>query len=131
MSETNELFVLAARKKYRFESTKGLLTVEDLYDLPLTALDAVAVKLDEKATQAGRKSFIVKRTTTDTETNNKLEIVKYVIETKQTEADLAKTKAAKLAQKEFLSELLKKKQLAQLEGLSTDEIQKQLDALGE
>lgn len=130
-TELNELFVLAARKKYRFESTKGLLAFEDLYDLPLTALDAIAVKLDEKAAQAGRKSFIVKRTTTDTETANKLEIVKYVIETKQKEADAAKEKATKQEQKAFLTELLNKKKQAQMEGLSAEELEKQLAALGD
>jgi hypothetical protein len=129
MSEINELFVLAARKKYRFESNKGLLTFEDLFDLPLTALDTIAIKLDEKATAAGRKSFVAKRSVTDTETLNKLEIVKYVIETKQTEAEVAKQKADKASQREFLNELLQKKKLAQLEGMTFEEIQKQLDAL--
>jgi len=130
MSNTNELFVLAARKKYRFESGRGSVSVEDLFDLSLAALDNVAVALDEKIQKAGRKSFIAKLSRSTGDDENRLEIVKFVIETLQAEADARKTRAEKENQKAFLKGLLEKKQLEQLEGLSAEEIQKQLDQLG-
>jgi len=32
-----EMFAFATKKKIRFETSKGLLSVEDLWDLPLTS----------------------------------------------------------------------------------------------
>lgn len=125
----NELFVIAARKKFRFQSAKGFLTVEDLWDLSLAALDRIAVDLDEKITKLGRKSFIGRKTESDTEVTQQLDVVKFVIETKMAENELAKVRADKLAQKAFLTGLLEKKKTEQLEGLSVEEIQKQLDQL--
>ena len=48
----SEIFMKATQKKLRFDSTQGLLTVEDLWDLPLTGtnkkanLDDIAIGLD-------------------------------------------------------------------------------------
>ncbi len=129
MSTTNELFILAAKRKYRFESGRGSVSVEDLFDLNLTTLDTVAVALDDKIQKAGRKSFIGKRSASTGDDENRLEIVKFVIEHLQTEAEARKTRADKENQKTFLKGLLEKKQMEQLEGLSVEEIQKQLDQL--
>jgi hypothetical protein len=128
---TQDMFVTAARKKYRFNSGKGQLTTEDLFDLSLAALDDIAVALDKQVSETGRKSFISRRTESDTVPATKLEIVKFVIETIQAENDAKKDRADRAAQKEFLRDLLKKKQMQQLEGLPAEEIQKQLAALGD
>jgi hypothetical protein len=125
------LVIKAARKKWRFTTTKGHLSFEDLWDLSLEALDKIAVALDEKIQKGGRKSFITKRTESMTEEQGMFDLVSYVIETKMAEDDAAKDRAAKRGQREFLEELKKKKQIASLEGLSLDEIDKQIAALGE
>lgn len=126
---TDNLFVTATRKKLRFPTNKGEIPVEDLWDLSLTSLDAVAVNLDDQIQKGGRKSFIGRRDTTASVNETKLDIVKVIIEVKQAEAEAAKTRAEKASQKEFLNSLLEKKKIAQLEGLSVDEIEKQLAAL--
>ena len=128
MNEQNTLFVNASRRKFRFQSAKGLLTTEDLWDLSLAALDKIAVDLDDKIQKAGRKSFIG-RSTADTESTQQLDVVKFVIETKQAENELAKIKETKRAQKQFLESLLEKKKIMQLEGLSVEDIEKQLAAI--
>lgn len=128
-TDTNTLFVTAARKKFRFETTKGHLVVEDLFDLSLESLDLIAVNLDKKVENGGKKSFIGKRDTSASENETKLEIVKFVIQTKLDEADARKTRAERANQKDFLASLLEKKRMAQLENLSVEEIQKQIDAL--
>jgi len=131
MSNTNteNQFVNATRKKYRFQSNKGPLTVEDLWDLNLTSLDNIAVELDEKIQKAGRRSFIDRRSPSTTEDSAKLDIIKFVIETKQLETDAAKARAEKATQKEFLNSLLEKKKLAQLENLTPEQIQAELNKL--
>lgn len=123
------LLFTASKKKYRFASNKGALTVEDLFDMSLPALDAIAINIDEQISKLGRKSFVNKATATNTDLSNQLEIVKMVIEHKQAEDEARKTRAAKEASRAFLGELKKKKELEQLEGMSMEEIQKQLDAL--
>ncbi len=128
-TDTNTLFVTAARKKFRFETTKGGLNTEDLFDLSLETLDAIAVNLDKKVESGGKKSFIGKRDTSTSENETKLEVVKFVIQTKMEEAETRKTRAEKASQKEFLTSLLEKKRMAQLEGLSVEEIQKQIDSI--
>jgi len=130
MNNTDNMFTTASREKYRFPSTRGEISSEDLWDLSLNSLDTVAIALDERIQKLGRKSFVEKRTNSTSELSTKLEIVKFVIETKQTEAEERKTKAEKASQKEFLKSLLEKKKMAQLEGLSVEDIQKQLEQLG-
>lgn len=89
------LFVIAAQNKYRFPSTRGQLTVEDLFDLPLRKtngaldLDSVARSVNRELKQQAEESFV------ETSSNpakavleNKLEIIKAVIEIKKAEADL-------------------------------------------
>lgn len=132
MSTTNnELFIIANRKKFRFDSTKGSITTEDLFDLNLSALDNIAVALDDKIQKLGRKSFVDKRPPSTANIVQQLDIVKFIIETKQIEDELQKQKTANSEQRAFLNDLLKKKQLEQLEGLSVDDITKQLSTLGD
>jgi len=128
---TYDIFVTAARKKFRFDSSRGQLATEDLFDLKLEALDTIAIALDKKITEAAGKSFVKTRATSTTELAAQLEIVKFVIATKQAEDEAKKIRVAKEGQKAFLSDLLQKKRLQQLECLSVDEIQAQLAAIGE
>lgn len=131
MSNTNnDIFVQAARKKLRFQSSKGQATVEDLFDLSLQSLDSIAVAVNDTLEKETQKSFIKKRTTSSTDNTLRLDILKYVIETKQDEEDARKLRAENAAKKARLEELLLKKAEAKLENLSEEEIKKQLDALG-
>ena len=123
------LLVKAARKQWRFASTKGHLTFEDLWQMKLEDLDRIAVALDEKIQKGGRKSFITKRTESMSEEQGMFDLVTYVIETKMAEADAAKARAAKASQKQFMQDLLQRKRIASLENLTTEEIEKQLAAL--
>lgn len=124
-----DMFICALRKKFRFASGKGLLTAEDLFDLNLEALDTIAVGLDEKITKAGRKSFVAKRAPSTTEAQTQLDVVKFVIETKQAEDEEKKARVEKAGQKEFLTGLLQKKKMQNLENLSAEEIEKQIASL--
>lgn len=128
-NNTEQTYIEASRKKYRFQTPKGLLTTEDLWDLSLTSLDVIAVSIDNALQTAGGKSFIRKREKSTTDLENQLSIVKHVIETKQAETEASQLRAQKQQQKEFLNSLLEKKKIQQLESLSPEEIEKQLKAL--
>ncbi len=130
MSTTpNDLFIQASRRKLRFSSPKGSLGADDLWDLSLSSLDAIAVNLDDLIQKAGKKSFLAKRAASTLELDIAFEIVKFVLETRVAENEASKLKADKESQKAFLSNLLKEKQMDEIKGLSAEEIQKRIEAL--
>ncbi len=133
MSNTNidNLFVKAAKTKFRFNSAKGQLATEHLFDLSLTDLNTIAVELDTEIQKAGRKSFIATKTTSTTTLEDKLEILKFVISHKQSEEEERKNKKVVAERRELLKSLRDKKAIEKLENLSEEEIEKQLAALGE
>ena len=131
-SENNaesSIFLLATKNKFRYTTTRGSVTTEDLWDLSLEDLDKVAVQLDGSANAS--KSFIKKRTNTDAELINKLNVVKAVIEHKMAADDARKLAVLKRQQAAELKEILARKNAEKLAGLSEEEILKRLEELKE
>jgi hypothetical protein len=129
------LFEKASRLKLRFDSTQGQLSVEDLWDLPLSAtkgrtcLDDLAVGLDKALKEAGTTSFVKKATRINETLRLKFDLVLRVIEVRQAEAEAADLKQVNAEKKQKLLELLAKKKDAALEGLTAEELEKQINAL--
>ena len=126
------LFLEAVRNKLRFDTTSGQLNTEDIWDLSLASLDSLAVKVSTKlkdATETFLKSTDPKKDAERSLNELRLEILKVVIETKQTEAEKLKNAAAKRTQRKFLKDLLEQKKLDNLGAMTEAEIQKQLDEL--
>ena len=132
------IFMQASRAKLRFQTTKGSLSVEQLWDLPLTSttgavsLDGIAVEVFSRLENAPVTSFV--RTapvlTKDQQDDTlRLEILKAIIEVKQAENSARLAASEKAEKKRKLLELLAKKQEASLESLSEADILKQLEAL--
>lgn len=115
------MYKQASKMKLRFATSKGNLSVEDLWDLSLPALDRLAVSYDEELAKSPRKSFITNDTPSNSELELKFNIVKDVI------TDKLKDKAAKKAR---LTELLAKKQSEKMESMSEDEIRQRPAELG-
>ena len=46
--DTNKMFANASAMKVRFESSRGSVSVEDLWDLPLTELDRMYRALNKQ-----------------------------------------------------------------------------------
>lgn len=130
------MFEQAARLKLRFETPKGSLTVEDLFDLPLTStrsganLNDIAKSLNRTLKDAGEEDFVNKSATAADEVLRlKFEIVKHVINVRLAENEDARTKAERKQKKEQLTEILSRKQNAALEAMSAEDIQKMIDTL--
>jgi bifunctional N-acetylglucosamine-1-phosphate-uridyltransferase/glucosamine-1-phosphate-acetyltransferase GlmU-like protein len=130
MSESNTLFIDASRQKVRISTSHGFLQVEDLWDLSLQSLDAIAIALDEAIAKQARKSFINARPKEAKTVQLTFDVVKYVIDTKLAEQEAEKVQANRASQIAFLKGLQEKKQLAELEGMSSDEIAAKLKELG-
>ncbi len=120
-----ENYKLATREKYRFQTIRGLLSTEQLWDLSITDLDTLAVSLDAEYKESGKKSFLVVKSEKDKTAKLKFDIVLDILNTKQEEAEVAKNKAAVKAHNTKILQLIADKQDDELKGKSV----KQLTAL--
>lgn len=120
----------ALQMKLRFATSKGNLSVEDLFDLNLQALDKIAVGLDEEVSKSPRKSFISNVSQESKITELKFNIVKDIITTKLKEKSDREEAKKKQAEKAQLLDILARKQAASLENLSIEELQKRIAELG-
>lgn len=123
------MYKKASKLKLRFSTNKGNLSTEDLWDLSLEQLDAIAVKLDEQIEKSPRKSFIKTVSKVNETLELKFAIVKDVIDTKMAEQAARENQQAKSAQRQKLLELIAEKEDSELKGKSTDELRKMLDEL--
>lgn len=135
MSDIN-LFLEASRQKFRFPSERGDLTVEQLWELPLTArngfsLNAVAVAVNTELKGLAEESFV--DTSSDPRRpilQQKLDLVKAIIAIRQEENRLATEKASVEALKKRLREAISAKEEEKLLSGSPEELRARLAALG-
>lgn len=120
-----ENFKLASQQKLRFQTDKGLLSTEQLWDLPIEYLDELAVSLETEHKQSGKKSFIVKTSLKDKTAKLRFDVVLDVLNTKVEEAN-ALTEAAEIkAHNTKILTLISEKKDDSLKGKSI----KQLEAM--
>ena len=122
----NELFEIAARKKYRFPFN-GQISAEDLWDLSPAQLDRVFKILKKDQKTGEEESLMNTRTSEDTTLDNKIALVKYIFETKQAEKLAAERKAEENAKKARIREIIADKKEEALKGMSIEELEKLLD----
>ena len=122
------VFKYAAKKQLRFPY-KGLISVEDLFNLGLTELDSVYKVLKKQQKSSSEESLISDKTPQDTELEIKLAIVKEIFDDKKIAMDKAKKTAEKKAQAQKILEIMNKKQDEALQNMSQEELQEQLNAL--
>jgi hypothetical protein len=131
------LFIRASREAFRFQSVRGELTTEQLWELPLQHksgfdLDSVAKTVNNDLKTMAEGSFVnTNKNPAIDRQEAKLEVVKYVISVKLLEAEQAKLKAEAAVKRQKLLDILGKKQDAELENLTPEQIQAQLAALKE
>lgn len=128
------MFEKASRLKLRFTSPVGPLSVEDLWDLPLTSktgkanLDDLAKFLHKRVSES-EVSFVERPAESNTVAKLQFDIVKHVIDTKLAERDAAKAAAEKRATKQRIIDLIAEKKDEALKGKSLEELQGMLDGL--
>lgn len=124
-----EMFIKASREKMRFPY-KGLATVEDLWDLPVTELDKIYKLLNAKSKQAQEESLLEVKTSEDEELTAQIEIIKYIVSVKLEEKKAAEMAKERKEQKQKIMSILASKQDEALHGKSIEELKKMLDELG-
>jgi hypothetical protein len=134
------MFVYASRIKLRFNSPRGLLTVEDLWDLPLQStsgkanLDDIAKALFKKL-QETEVSFVKPEGTAADDksevlrTQVALDIVKHIIAVKIAERDEAAAATRNRQRKQHILGIIAQKENEALLGSSLDDLRKMLDEI--
>lgn len=123
------IFELAAREKLRFPSSKGLLLVEDLFQLSLVSLNEIAKKVNKDLKDSGEEDFLVEKPSTDKTLESKLEILKFIITEKKDLAEKVKKRAAIKAELDLLKQISVSKKMEQLESLSLENINERMKEL--
>lgn len=124
------IFEYATRNKVRF-SFRGLISVEDLWDLSLTNLDSIYKNLNKQSKQSEEESLLNIKTQEDELLNVQIEIVKYIVSVKLAEKEAREKASAKKAQKQKIMSIIAAKQDEALQNSSIDDLQKMLDELGD
>ena len=128
------LFEQAARIKLRFESIKGLLSTEDLWDLPLTSaksvsLDGIARALYRQLRSGDDISFVNPGTTANVADQLRFDAVKHVIDTKMMENAAAADADKRKEKKQHLLGIIAQKEGEALTALSVDDLRKMVNDL--
>jgi hypothetical protein len=132
------VFEQAARRKLRFGVPNGAsITAEDLWDLPLTSkngranLDDLARDLHRQLKAVNDEVSFVEPTSNkkNEELNIGFELVKQVIAVRVEERRVANEREDRAKKKQQLLEVLSRKENAELEGKSADELRAMVNAL--
>lgn len=130
------LFEYASRNALRFSSIRGLITTEQLWDLPLQSktnfdLDSVAKSANAELKALTDDSFVATvEAPGKVQATAKLEIVKHIIAVRLAENETARNAAARKAEREKLLGVLADKQDEALKNLTPEQIQQRLAELG-
>lgn len=116
-------FKQASRIGLRFNTTKGQLTVEQLWHLSLTELDTLAVRLEKECESAKSKSFLDVKKESDKETKLAFDIVLDILETKVAEKELALNAKKTKDFNQKIDNLIAEKQEEGLKGKSIEELE--------
>lgn len=122
------IFELATYNKFRF-SYKGVISVEDLWDLRIEDLDSIYRQLNAEAKARNEESLLDTKSKADSMLEAKIEVVKYIFAFKVAERDKVVNAKKKREERARLLNLLAEKQDEALAAKSADEIRKMIEDL--
>lgn len=127
----------ALRKKIRFDSPRGQLSLEQLWDVPLRSrndfnLDNLARTASRNLKDVSEESFVnTSHDPKQTAAVLRFDLVKHVIAVKLREEEAAKKRAGNIKEREKLLGALEKKQDDKLGSMSEAQIKRRLAELSE
>ena len=132
MKENTNIFEYAVRNKVRFPY-RGLISVEDLWDLSLTELDGVFKALNTEVKKNSEESLLLidPKKPVDELLDIQIAVVKHIFSVKLAEQTAREKAAAKREQKQKIMAIIASKQDEALHNSSVEDLQKMLDALDE
>ena len=123
-----KMFEFAIRNKVRFPY-KGLISVEDLYDLTTRELDSVFKTLNAQVKRSQEESLLTTKSKEDETLLVQIEIVKHIFDTKMTEAEAAQQNKERKEKKQKIMEIMAEKKDKALHDMSIEELQAMLEDL--
>jgi hypothetical protein len=122
-----DIFEYGTRNGVRFSSTSGLVTIEDLWSLPLTSqrrlsLDAVAKQVNSELKEEQEESFVTVATTKNVEAQVKLDIVKHIISVRLEENAIKQSAAVNKAKKNAIADIIADKQNDALKEMTLEQL---------
>ena len=124
-----KMFEFALKNKVRFPY-KGLVSVEDLFDLSVRDLDGIFKTLNAQVKKSQEESLLATKTKEDETLAIQIEIVKHIVKTKLDEAETAKQSKELKEKKQKIMEIIAAKQDESLHNASVEELQAMLNNLG-
>jgi len=124
----NNIFEVATKQKFRFEF-RGLISVEDLWDLKLEQLDEIYKNLSAEIKKASEESLLNARTKDQEVIETKIEIIKHIVSVKLKDLEYKKQAIEKRKQKQQIMEILSEKENQDLKNKTYDELKAMLDNL--
>ena len=128
MKNMERMFEIATRDKMRFPF-KGVISVEELWDLDVKSLDAIFKTLSSQLKESEEESLLDVKSKQDCELENKIEIIKYIVSVKLEESSQRALAKEKKEQKQKLLEILSEKENESLMNMSLEEIKKKIAEL--
>jgi len=122
------LFEVATRTKMRFPF-RGLVSVEDLWDLTPTQLDSIFQTLNAELKKATEESLLKVKTPADKVVEVQIEIVKYIVAVKVAEQEAKSQAKAKKEEKQKLMAILANKEDEELQKMSAEDIRAKIEEL--
>ncbi len=126
------MFEKAAQMKLRFNTVRGNISCEDLFDMNLEgefSLNAIAQDLDSNISKKGVKNFVTKAKTTNRIDELRFNIVKHVIEIRLDDIEANETSAANKAQKQKILGIIDGKKDEALAEMSVKDLKKMVKKL--
>ncbi len=123
------MFEKASRLKLTFNTARGLFSVDDLWDLPLTSaggpnLDYIARMLHKQLKSGDDVSFVEPARKSDETVQLRFDLVKHVIDVKLAENAAVRLEKERSEKKQKIMGIIAAKQDESLQQMSMDYLQK-------
>ena len=123
------MFEKAVRTKLRFDTSVGSLSVEDLWDLPLTTkgrpnLDDIARALHKKLRSGDDVSFVETERKSDATIQLAFDIVKHIIDVRLAENAATRLEKERADKKQKIMSIIAAKQDESLQNMSLEDLTK-------
>lgn len=131
---TVSIFETASKMKLTFATSKGLLDVNDLWDLPLQSsnkvnLDDMAKEINSRLKESEVVSFVTKSSSTNVIDKLRLDILKRIIEVRVQENEHKANERKNAERKQMILNALADKRVESLTNMTEDELLAQLNEL--
>lgn len=124
-----DIFKYAVKNKMRF-SYKGVCTVEDLYDIPLSGLDKMYGELKKQQKGFGEDSLLNKKSSEEKEVGIKIEIIENIVADRLADIDKAKKAQQTRERNRRIAQIIADKEDAALNDMSLEDLKAMLASDG-